>query len=61
MLETVFGQIFKSCRFVTQQEFQKLTLILPKKLDFKEIKFLVKVRDICTISKNNSIGIGVFG
>ena len=31
------------------------------KLDFKDIKFPVKVRDIHKIEKNNSIGISVFG
>ena len=33
----------------------------PKKLDFKEIKFPVKIRDIYKIEKKNSIGISVFG
>ena len=32
-----------------------------KKLDFKDIKFPVKIRDIHKIEKNNSIGIKVFG
>ena len=32
-----------------------------KKLDFKNIKFLVKIRDIRKIEKMNSIGISVFG
>ena len=32
-----------------------------KKLDFKDIKFIVKVRDILKTEKNNSIGISVFG
>ena len=31
-----------------------------KKLDFKDIKFLVKTRDIPKIEKKNSIGISVF-
>ena len=31
-----------------------------KKLDFKEMKFPVKIRDIHKIEKNNSIGISVF-
>ena len=35
--------------------------ILPKKFDFKDIKFPVKVRDIHKIEKKNSIGISVFG
>ena len=32
-----------------------------KKLDFKEIKFPVKVRDIHKMEKDSSIGISVFG
>ena len=32
-----------------------------KKLDFKQIKFPVKVRDMHKIEKKNSIGISVFG
>ena len=32
-----------------------------KKLDFKDIKFLVKARDIHKIEKKNYIGISVFG
>ena len=32
-----------------------------KKLDFKDIKFTVKIRDIQKIVKKNSIGISVFG
>ena len=32
-----------------------------KKLDFKDIKFLVNIRDIHKIEKNNSIGISVYG
>ena len=32
-----------------------------KKLDFKDIKFPVKTRDIHKIEKKNSIGISVFG
>ena len=34
---------------------------LAKKLDFKDIKFPVEVRDIHKIEKKNSIGISVFG
>ena len=34
---------------------------LPKKLDFKGIKSLVKVRDLPKIEKNNSISISFFG
>ena len=32
-----------------------------KKLDFKDIKFVVKTRDIHKIEKENSISISVFG
>ena len=32
-----------------------------KKIDFKEIKFPVKVRDIRNIERNNSISFSVFG
>ena len=32
-----------------------------KKLDFKDTKFPVKIRDIHKIEKNNSISISVFG
>ena len=32
-----------------------------KRLDFKDIKFPVKTRDIHKIEKKNSIGISVFG
>ena len=32
-----------------------------KRLDFKDIKFPVKIRDINKIEKKNSIGISVFG
>ena len=32
-----------------------------KKLDFKALKFPIKIRDIHKIEKKNSIGISVFG
>ena len=32
-----------------------------KRLDFKDIKFLVKIREIHKLEKNNSIDISVFG
>ena len=48
-------------QFLTQQELQKLIKILPKKFDFKDIKFPIKVRDIHKIEKTNSSGISVFG
>ena len=34
---------------------------IAKKLDFKYIKFLVKIRDIHKIEKKNSIAISIFG
>ena len=39
----------------------KADRIFAKKVDFKEIKFPVKVRDIYKIEKKNSIDISVFG
>ena len=56
----VFSQILEVCR-------RKATRItnadkdFAKKLNFKNMKFLVKVRDIHKIEKENSIGISVFG
>ena len=47
-------------QFITQQELQKLTKILLKKLDFKDI-FPVKIRDIYKIEKKNLISISAFG
>ena len=39
----------------------KADKVFVKKLDFKDIKFQVKIRDIQDISKKNSISIRVFG
>ena len=39
----------------------KLKKIWLKKLDLKDIKFPVKIRDIHKIGKDSSIGIGIFG
>ena len=47
-------------QFITQQELQKLTKILLKKLDFKDI-FPVKIRDIYKIEEKNLISISAFG
>ena len=56
----VFGQIRKSWRSpsarITETEKD-----FAKKLDFKDIIFSVKVRDIHKIEKRNSINISVFG
>ena len=47
--------------FITQQELQKLTKT-SQRLDFKDIKFPVKIGDIHKIEKTkNTISIGVFG
>ena len=50
----VFSQILKSCRSKTDKNFVK-------KLNFKDQKFQVNVRDIHKLEKNNYIGISVFG
>ena len=47
-------------QIITQQELQKLIQILLKKLDCKDVKFPVKIRDINKIEKKNYIGINVF-
>ena len=39
----------------------KAEIIINEKLDFKDIKFQVKFRDIHKIETKNSIGISVFG
>ena len=39
----------------------KADRIFAKKVDFKDIKFPIKVRDIYKIEKKNSIDISVFG
>ena len=49
----VFGQILTCCRSSSRKILQKL--------DFKEIKFPVNIRDIQKIEKNISIDISVFG
>ena len=38
-------------QIITQQELQKLTKILPIKLDFKDRKFQLKTRDVHKIEK----------
>ena len=43
------------------KEITKADKDFAKKLDFKDIKFPVKIRDIHKIGKRNSIGISVFG
>ena len=48
-------------RSLNPTDHQKLTKILPKKLDFKDIISPVKIIDIHKVEKKNSIGISVFG
>ena len=47
-------------QIIIPEELEKLQRFC-KKLDFKDIKFIVNVRDIHKTEKNNSIGISVFG
>ena len=56
----VFGQIVKSCRS-SPARFTKADTDFAKILDFKDIKFPVKVIGIHKIEKKNSIDISVFG
>ena len=56
----VFSQIFKSWNS-NPVRITKADKEFAKKLDFKNVKFPVKVRDIHKIEKSNSIGISVFG
>ena len=56
----VFSQIFKSSKSSIGKNYIKPDKDFAKKLDFKEIKFPVKIRDIHKIKNNNSIGISVF-
>ena len=49
----VFGQILKSCRSSSSNKADKDFAI---RLDFKDIKFPVKTRDLHKIEKINSIG-----
>ena len=48
-------------QITTQQELLKLTEILQKKIDFKDAKCPVKIRDIHKIERKNSIGITACG
>ena len=56
----VFGQIVKSCKS-SPARFTKADKDFAKILDFKDIKFPVKIIGIHKIEKKNSIGISVFG
>ena len=56
----VFGQILKSCKS-SPARMTKADKEFAKVLDFKDIKFPVKIIGIHKIEKKNSIGISVFG
>ena len=61
------NECFKWCEvtytleIIIQEELENLTKYMRDKLDFKDIKFPVKVRDIPKIERKNSFGISVFG
>ena len=60
----MFGQILKSYLNPADCNPAKITKSdndFAKRLDFKDIKFPVKIRDIHKIEKKNSISISVFG
>ena len=57
----VFSQIIYILQTIIQEELQKVKKILQKKLDFENIRFPVKIRDIYKILKKNSIRVFVFG
>ena len=40
---------------------RKVDKDFPRELDFKDVKFVVKIRDIHKIEKKNCFGISVFG
>ena len=49
-------------QIIIQEELEKLARILhKKKFDYKDMKFLVKVRNIHQIEKKNCICISIFG
>ena len=56
----VFSQILKSCRSKPSKNYKSWQRF-SKNLDFKYIKFPVKVRDIQKIKKQNSTGINILG
>ena len=60
MLQMVFGQILHPADHHPER-ITKAGKDFPKRLNFKDIKFTVKTRDIHKIEKINSIGVSVFG
>ena len=60
MLNVLYSQTFTYSRR-SSATIKKTDEILANELDFRDIKFPVKIKDIHKIEKNNSIGIRVFG
>ena len=56
----VFSQILKSCRH-NPRRITKADKDFGKRIDFKDIKHPVKIRDVHKIGKKSSISIFVFG
>ena len=52
---------YLTLQIIIQEEFKKLKRFFSKKLDFKYIKFPVKIREIQKFEKKNSKDISVFG
>ena len=59
-LDGVWSDIY-ILQIINEHELGRLTKILQGELDFKNIKFLVKIRYIHKIEKKNCISIRVFG
>ena len=55
-----FSQILKSCRSSPSKNYKSLQKFC-QRLDFKDIKISVKIRDMHKIGKKDSIGITFFG
>ena len=59
MLQKEHSQILKSCKSSPSKT--KGDIYFVKKLDFENIEFPIKIRDIHKTEKKNSIGISLFG
>ena len=57
----IHSQLLKNPTDHNPRRITKADKDFAEKLDFKDIKFQVKIRDIQKIEKKNSIGISVFG
>ena len=53
----ILSQILTSLQIIILQELERLTEISQKKLDFKDIKFPVKIRDIDKIEKRTQLAL----